>query len=194
MVCSLSLVYWLLGGAYKISLVPDVQIWRVKQSLINLNKQSTSIDLKLQSVSALVASGSLESAWAIISNIEDDSDRAFVIQSLAKNSETLKDSGRIALLLNKLFGFAEGINDARKKADSILALAESISILDDQDQMLALFERLKMSTDGIDKAGDKAKIFQALAVSTRSEEHTSELQSRRNLVCRLLLEKKKTKE
>src|SRR5690606_41320598 len=28
----------------------------------------------------------------------------------------------------------------------------------------------------------------------RSEEHTSELQSRENLVCRLLLEKKKTKE
>src|SRR5204862_3698423 len=29
---------------------------------------------------------------------------------------------------------------------------------------------------------------------TRSEEHTSELQSRRDLVCRLLLEKKKKKE
>src|SRR6266496_6472926 len=29
--------------------------------------------------------------------------------------------------------------------------------------------------------------------TTRSEEHTSELQSRRDLVCRLLLEKKKTK-
>src|SRR5204863_9641444 len=29
--------------------------------------------------------------------------------------------------------------------------------------------------------------------SARSEEHTSELQSRRDLVCRLLLEKKKTK-
>src|SRR5690606_40454627 len=29
--------------------------------------------------------------------------------------------------------------------------------------------------------------------SERSEEHTSELQSRENLVCRLLLEKKKTK-
>ncbi len=28
--------------------------------------------------------------------------------------------------------------------------------------------------------------------ATRSEEHTSELQSRRNLVCRLLLEKKKS--
>src|SRR5207302_11079173 len=30
--------------------------------------------------------------------------------------------------------------------------------------------------------------------STRSEEHTSELQSRENLVCRLLLEKKKFKQ
>src|SRR5204862_8342839 len=30
-----------------------------------------------------------------------------------------------------------------------------------------------------------------LSSSTRSEEHTSELQSRRDLVCRLLLEKKK---
>src|SRR5438093_6907766 len=30
--------------------------------------------------------------------------------------------------------------------------------------------------------------------ATRSEEHTSELQSLTNLVCRLLLEKKKTKE
>src|SRR5690349_24127946 len=31
------------------------------------------------------------------------------------------------------------------------------------------------------------------AVPTRSEEHTSELQSRRELVCRLLLEKKNTR-
>ena len=32
-----------------------------------------------------------------------------------------------------------------------------------------------------------------LILSDRSEEHTSELQSRTNLVCRLLLEKKKQK-
>src|SRR5690606_41322998 len=32
------------------------------------------------------------------------------------------------------------------------------------------------------------------SLESRSEEHTSELQSRENLVCRLLLEKKKTKE
>src|SRR5690606_42130699 len=41
-------------------------------------------------------------------------------------------------------------------------------------------ERLALSEDGID-------------VMARSEEHTSELQSRENLVCRLLLEKKNTK-
>src|SRR5438874_7121582 len=41
----------------------------------------------------------------------------------------------------------------------------------------------------------KAAAYLASAVVTpaRSEEHTSELQSRRDLVCRLLLEKKKKK-
>src|SRR2546430_12190681 len=38
----------------------------------------------------------------------------------------------------------------------------------------------------VEFAGDTAN-------STRSEEHTSELQSQSNLVCRLLLEKKKTR-
>src|SRR5690349_23426676 len=38
-----------------------------------------------------------------------------------------------------------------------------------------------------------ARCEQRAAWSPRSEEHTSELQSRRDLVCRLLLEKKKKK-
>src|SRR6266511_5836931 len=37
-------------------------------------------------------------------------------------------------------------------------------------------------------------LFHARAKQRRSEEHTSELQSRENLVCRLLLEKKKDKD
>src|SRR3712207_8412248 len=37
-----------------------------------------------------------------------------------------------------------------------------------------------------------ARIVATLVVAPRSEEHTSELQSRQSLVCRLLLEKKKT--
>src|SRR3989442_10426271 len=36
--------------------------------------------------------------------------------------------------------------------------------------------------------------WEAQGLGRRSEEHTSELQSRPHLVCRLLLEKKKTKE
>src|SRR5690606_39446806 len=36
-----------------------------------------------------------------------------------------------------------------------------------------------------------AMSFRLIAARSRSEEHTSELQSRENLVCRLLLEKKK---
>src|SRR5204863_10026154 len=38
------------------------------------------------------------------------------------------------------------------------------------------------------------RLINARALDRRSEEHTSELQSRRDLVCRLLLEKKKKKE
>src|SRR3712207_7950161 len=42
------------------------------------------------------------------------------------------------------------------------------------------------------RRGRRAPAWRALA-DRRSEEHTSELQSRQYLVCRLLLEKKKTK-
>src|SRR5690349_22417074 len=43
-------------------------------------------------------------------------------------------------------------------------------------------------------ARDLSKICALITQSARSEEHTSELQSRRDLVCRLLLEKKKIQE
>src|SRR5690554_7598859 len=39
----------------------------------------------------------------------------------------------------------------------------------------------------------EAELCDGVSVVTRSEEHTSELQSRPHLVCRLLLEKKKSK-
>src|SRR5438270_9242546 len=42
-------------------------------------------------------------------------------------------------------------------------------------------------------AGAKGYVEEAEALRMRSEEHTSELQSQSNLVCRLLLEKKKKK-
>src|SRR5688572_31908824 len=45
----------------------------------------------------------------------------------------------------------------------------------------------------LDQARRRQQISVAVALDYRSEEHTSELQSQSNLVCRLLLEKKKKK-
>src|SRR5690349_24879589 len=50
----------------------------------------------------------------------------------------------------------------------------------------------KGSMDRVDRR-DPEKIYHKISEQERSEEHTSELQSRRDLVCRLLLEKKKIK-
>src|SRR5690606_40477847 len=54
----------------------------------------------------------------------------------------------------------------------------------------ALFHRI-MSSDRREKCTPISAQAEANSMN-RSEEHTSELQSRENLVCRLLLEKKKT--
>src|SRR3712207_7372695 len=48
-----------------------------------------------------------------------------------------------------------------------------------------------MNAGGTVDAADDLKVTMVPARHTRSEEHTSELQSRQYLVCRLLLEKKK---
>src|SRR5690606_39753543 len=69
--------------------------------------------------------------------------------------------------------------------------------LDDQVAILELFQLRGRLHAGVDRLefgfaelalGDLA--LEQVAVEGRSEEHTSELQSRENLVCRLLLEKK----
>src|SRR2546430_8196177 len=55
-----------------------------------------------------------------------------------------------------------------------------------------LFRSLKLAISSNREQEPVAKM-QRVAVKWRSEEHTSELQSQSNLVCRLLLEKKKTR-
>src|SRR3712207_8101148 len=54
---------------------------------------------------------------------------------------------------------------------------------------LASMEPTEESRDTVEKLGGGA-VSEALGGRPRSEEHTSELQSRQYLVCRLLLEKK----
>src|SRR5690606_39742474 len=53
------------------------------------------------------------------------------------------------------------------------------------------FEPMPSLATGWEVAADGLSITFKLRDGVRSEEHTSELQSRENLVCRLLLEKKK---
>src|SRR5690349_24967856 len=53
-----------------------------------------------------------------------------------------------------------------------------------------LWELLKLTAVEWNRR-DAPRMGASLAFYSRSEEHTSELQSRRDLVCRLLLEKKK---
>src|SRR2546427_8972714 len=57
------------------------------------------------------------------------------------------------------------------------------------DDLTSTFHPYLTLSEGIKLA---AQAFTKDEVRSRSEEHTSELQSQSNLVCRLLLEKKKT--
>src|SRR5690606_41964941 len=69
----------------------------------------------------------------------------------------------------------------------VLALTDVVEELAEELDPLAGAERRELAFDLAHVAGERL----VLAEAARSEEHTSELQSRENLVCRLLLEKKK---
>src|SRR5687768_17989994 len=60
-----------------------------------------------------------------------------------------------------------------------------------RDELVRADHRLALAANGQRKASSAECLLWHNAVRKRSEEHTSELQSRLHLVCRLLLEKKK---
>src|SRR5258707_10756515 len=74
--------------------------------------------------------------------------------------------------------------------------ADIIPGMCDDDKFHALLETARYSVNGdiVEIGSWWGKSAFILARLARSEEHTSELQSRQYLVCRLLLEKKKTKD
>src|SRR3989442_9986731 len=81
--------------------------------------------------------------------------------------------------------YTAALEELQKRGDlDAMAIYEHLAIRDIQDAadvLRPVYEQTRRR-DG----------YVSLEVSPRSEEHTSELQSRPHLVCRLLLEKKKT--
>src|SRR5690606_41981830 len=67
---------------------------------------------------------------------------------------------------------------------AVLSMLAMLAAVEAKWSLMFLWLVVALIVDGID--GPLARKF-----DVRSEEHTSELQSRENLVCRLLLEKKK---
>src|SRR3712207_7676632 len=66
-----------------------------------------------------------------------------------------------------------------------------IPVVDDDNHLVGIVTNRDLRFERrLDKTIDEVVTHENL-VTTRSEEHTSELQSRQYLVCRLLLEKKK---
>src|SRR5438046_6507541 len=80
-------------------------------------------------------------------------------------------------------------------------LSMSVLVVDDYSTMIRIIRNLlkQLGFENIDDASDGSAALNKMRgkkyglVISRSEEHTSELQSLTNLVCRLLLEKKKLK-
>src|SRR5690625_5883311 len=77
----------------------------------------------------------------------------------------------------------------------ILDHAATVEEMQDEDKPIHTyqFKEHNRDLDGEKHSmtNTRSKIIHELVWDTRSEEHTSELQSRGHLVCRLLLEKKK---
>src|SRR3712207_9295945 len=113
---------------------------------------------------------------------------------------TLFRSNRIALRTEETLDYT-CINDYRKNHDNVtvtdaISHATCTTALDLGASAIITCTSSGYTTRMVSKFRPKAPIIAATAderVMRRSEEHTSELQSRQYLVCRLLLEKKKNR-
>src|SRR2546426_5040793 len=97
----------------------------------------------------------------------------------------------------------EGKMSAKQDSLRVAAIGDLHVHQNSPETFQGLFEKISQSADvlalcgdlthlGLPQEADKlVKDLRACRIPVRSEEHTSELQSPCNLVCRLLLEKKK---
>src|SRR5699024_2269848 len=112
--------------------------------------------------------------------------------------ESMKEDSDVAELKNMPEELKNGINrfDTTVPLDTLKALNEDLyhrpEDMNVKKLNRVLKRREKMLDDGntIDWGAGEALAFSHDVLKHRSEEHTSELQSRYDLVCRILLEKK----
>src|SRR5690606_39485484 len=79
--------------------------------------------------------------------------------------------------------YLEGVKDAKTITISVISIPAELHALLKQ----AFKDKTRMEVYVISRQDGSSKIAKKAILSQRSEEHTSELQSRENLVCRLLL-------
>ena len=99
--------------------------------------------------------------------------------------------GRIALIGAGLIGSSLARVIRREGLARHIAVTARTQKTLDKIQELGLAD--SVSLEATDAVKDADLVVLCAPLGTRSEEHTSELQSRRKLVCRPLLEKKKKK-
>src|SRR2546426_1438800 len=80
---------------------------------------------------------------------------------------------------------------AKVRATSVTASSNSFQVAPSRDGSIPAWPLARMTTVSLVLVSPSTEIALKVRSTTRSEEHTSELQSPCNLVCRLLLEKKK---
>src|SRR5699024_12000227 len=85
--------------------------------------------------------------------------------------------------------YALSLHDALPILAVVVAADEHVGHVETSDRMQQVV--LELGAPGDDVPGVDHQVDRELRERPRSEEHTSELQSRFDLVCRLLLEKKK---
>src|SRR5689334_24141801 len=86
-----------------------------------------------------------------------------------------------AIQLNTIYAGADGKFESAPDTAVI-----RMDVASQQDTSRAAYDHAAMAVDHV------RQVLKSNGIDVRSEEHTSELQSQFHLVCRLLLEKKKT--
>src|SRR3712207_8197419 len=99
-----------------------------------------------------------------------------------------------ASLANLGGDWEEGIESVNQLIDDLIRPSTEVALVMEAVARGDLTRKMAMTIEGQPVKGEFARIGTTVntMVDQRSEEHTSELQSRQYLVCRLLLEKKKS--